>query len=33
MSVKAPKGLKTRNFGLSKVVPEMGKNDNNIWDD
>lgn len=31
--VKVPKGLKTRNFGLSKVVPEMGKNDSNIWDD
>ena len=33
MLVKAPKGLSTRNFGLSKVVPEMGKNDSNIWDD
>lgn len=33
MLVKAPKGLKTCNFGLSKVVPEMGKNDSNIWDD
>ena len=33
MLVKAPNGLKTRNFGLCKVVPETGKNDSNIWDD
>ena len=31
--LKRLKDLRLVYFGLSTVVPEMGKNDSNIWDD